>query len=120
LAELLHTLLLGNYPGLLVCKATGKILERTLQKWADEFDRMLRGTSATPGLPSADIERVIRFAQVNTMPGKDGFCWARNVQSPAAIKRHFDRIISQAPIPEPNDGKTDLQRYCEEHGLKYD
>jgi len=52
-----------------------------VDRWAGKIDRLLRRDGRTP----ARIEAVIRWCQT------DGF-WQNNILSPAALRKHFDRL----------------------------
>lgn len=64
-----------------------------MQRWAEEFDRMLRLDGRTVG----GVKAVIDFAQ------RDSF-WKANILSAEAVRKHYDRLELQRVEREEREG----------------
>lgn len=90
---------------------------KEMQKWADVVNKMLR----IDNIPADDIYRVLDFVKRNEF-------WSRNILSPSALRKHFDRLMitinqkpQEKPTPQPQtvSSKADkvLEKLMGEGGL---
>lgn len=91
-AERLTTLLLASYARHVEADSA----PRLTQKAVTDMDRLLRlgptGFSPSP-VDSEHIARVIRgIFELLAEPGRNGFCWADQIQSPGNLRKHWMRL----------------------------
>lgn len=77
----------------------GKDLEQTLQRWADDIEKLIRIDQRLPG----DIRAVIEFAQ------RDSF-WRGNILSGAKLREKFPQLIIKIHEPQRARKETDDER----------
>lgn len=90
---------------------------KEMQKWASVIDKMLR----IDNIPVNDMYKVLDYVKHNEF-------WSRNILSPSALRKHFDRLMitinqkpQEKPTPQPQtvSSKADkvLEKLMGEGGL---
>ncbi|MCK5236624.1 MAG: DUF4373 domain-containing protein [Deltaproteobacteria bacterium] len=90
--------ILSHMPNYIHLKEDGGKKEKTLVKWAEVIDLMLRKDKRT----HTDIMGVIRWAH------QESDFWRTNILSAASLRKQFDRLLaeSQKPKKQPFDSQA--------------
>lgn len=68
---------------------------KEMQKWASVIDKMLR----IDNIPADDIYKVLDFVKHNDF-------WSKNILSPSALRKHFDRLMITIQNQKPQEKPT--------------
>jgi len=73
-----------------------------LQSWAKDIDLMIRRDHRAP----ERIRQVMEWAQHDTIPRGNGFCWANNILSASKLREKFDRLELDMGTSVPAESLT--------------
>lgn len=91
------------------CHRGGKSRPKVSAAWKRDMRLLVErgelGVEGAKGHPPEVIARAVAFVFERLAdPGRDGFCWADQVQSPGALRRHWPKLADAKRILEAGTG----------------
>ena len=89
-----------------------KIPKPNLQKWAKQLELLAQdGDGSTP----EEIEKLIEYVlSTRDNPSSNGFCWANNILSPIALRKHYAKIWAEMSFIKTTKNNPDMNKQIAE------